>query len=182
MSIINFMRWSGSRIESEKQCISTSRIATMTHHICNMFTKLTWFIDIVYHISKYSKWNMGYFWNGCKNRIKKFSNFHFEVILFEWFFYFSHATIFSFSLYFLLSVLAFDKRHQASFYSTALKTLISVSTVILLGLIVAYHALEVQVYVCVQFDMWWNCEHKMSLWKWHCIFLPHSTECLAHPR
>lgn len=36
---------------------------------------------------------------------------------------------------------------QASFYSTALKTLISVSTVILLGLIVAYHALEVQVSV-----------------------------------
>lgn len=36
---------------------------------------------------------------------------------------------------------------QASFYSTALKTLISVSTVILLGLIVAYHALEVQVFV-----------------------------------
>lgn len=35
--------------------------------------------------------------------------------------------------------------HQAAFYSTALKTLISVSTVILLGLIVAYHALEVQV-------------------------------------
>lgn len=34
---------------------------------------------------------------------------------------------------------------QASFYSTALKTLISVSTVILLGLIFAYHALEVQV-------------------------------------
>lgn len=36
---------------------------------------------------------------------------------------------------------------QASFYSTALKTLISVSTVILLGLIVAYHALEVQVII-----------------------------------
>lgn len=34
---------------------------------------------------------------------------------------------------------------QASFWSTALKTLISVSTVILLGLIFAYHALEVQV-------------------------------------
>ncbi|XP_065335947.1 small conductance calcium-activated potassium channel protein 2 isoform X1 [Cloeon dipterum] len=33
---------------------------------------------------------------------------------------------------------------KATFYSTALKTLISVSTVILLGLIVAYHALEVQ--------------------------------------
>jgi hypothetical protein len=38
---------------------------------------------------------------------------------------------------------------QASFYSTALKTLISVSTVILLGLIVAYHALEVQVSVAM---------------------------------
>lgn len=34
---------------------------------------------------------------------------------------------------------------QDDFYSIALKTLISVSTVILLGLIVAYHALEVQV-------------------------------------
>lgn len=34
---------------------------------------------------------------------------------------------------------------QASIYSTALKTLISVSTVILVGLICAYHALEVQV-------------------------------------
>uniref|UniRef100_T1IS60 Small conductance calcium-activated potassium channel protein n=1 Tax=Strigamia maritima TaxID=126957 RepID=T1IS60_STRMM len=33
---------------------------------------------------------------------------------------------------------------KASFYSTAFKTLISVSTVVLLGLIVAYHALEVQ--------------------------------------
>ncbi|XP_070504028.1 small conductance calcium-activated potassium channel protein-like isoform X3 [Chironomus tepperi] len=33
------------------------------------------------------------------------------------------------------------------FYSTALKTLISVSTVILLGLIVAYHALEVQLFM-----------------------------------
>lgn len=41
-----------------------------------------------------------------------------------------------------------NKEHfvfQASFWSTALKTLISVSTVILLGLIFAYHALEVQV-------------------------------------
>ncbi|XP_057377654.1 small conductance calcium-activated potassium channel protein-like isoform X3 [Daphnia carinata] len=36
---------------------------------------------------------------------------------------------------------------KASFYSTALKTLISVSTVILLGLIVAYHALEVQLFL-----------------------------------
>lgn len=34
---------------------------------------------------------------------------------------------------------------QEDFYSTALKTLISVSTVVLLGLIVAYHSLEVQV-------------------------------------
>lgn len=82
----------------------------------------------------------------ANNWIENFSNFRFE-----WFFHFSHATIFSLSLYVflvLLSILAFDKRHQASFYSTALKTLISVSTVILLGLIVAYHALEVQVYVC----------------------------------
>ncbi|XP_049766390.1 small conductance calcium-activated potassium channel protein [Schistocerca cancellata] len=36
---------------------------------------------------------------------------------------------------------------HASFYSTALKTLISVSTVILLGLIVAYHGLEVQLFM-----------------------------------
>ncbi|XP_069696753.1 small conductance calcium-activated potassium channel protein-like [Periplaneta americana] len=36
---------------------------------------------------------------------------------------------------------------KASFYSTALKTLISVSTVILLGLIVAYHGLEVQLFM-----------------------------------
>ncbi|XP_039291578.1 small conductance calcium-activated potassium channel protein isoform X2 [Nilaparvata lugens] len=36
---------------------------------------------------------------------------------------------------------------KASFYSTSLKTLISVSTVILLGLIVAYHALEVQLFM-----------------------------------
>ncbi|KAG5317862.1 KCNN protein, partial [Pseudoatta argentina] len=35
----------------------------------------------------------------------------------------------------------------ASFFSTALKTLISVSTVILLGLIFAYHALEVQLFM-----------------------------------
>ena len=44
-----------------------------------------------------------------------------------------------------LSFIFFPPFRQASFYSTALKTLISVSTVILLGLIVAYHALEVQV-------------------------------------
>lgn len=41
--------------------------------------------------------------------------------------------------------ITFNAVLQASFYSTALKTLISVSTVILLGLIMAYHALEVQV-------------------------------------
>lgn len=34
---------------------------------------------------------------------------------------------------------------QGDFYSTALKTLISVSTMVLLGLIIAYHSLEVQV-------------------------------------
>ncbi|CAH0766526.1 unnamed protein product [Bemisia tabaci] len=36
---------------------------------------------------------------------------------------------------------------KSSFYSTSLKTLISVSTVILLGLIVTYHALEVQLFM-----------------------------------
>lgn len=36
---------------------------------------------------------------------------------------------------------------KASLYSTALKTLISVSTVVLLGLICAYHALEVQLFM-----------------------------------
>jgi len=36
---------------------------------------------------------------------------------------------------------------KEDFYSTALKTLISVSTVILLGLIVAYHGLEVQLFM-----------------------------------
>ncbi|KZC13046.1 Small conductance calcium-activated potassium channel protein [Dufourea novaeangliae] len=36
---------------------------------------------------------------------------------------------------------------KASFYSTALKTLISVSTVILLGLIFVYHALDVQLFM-----------------------------------
>ncbi|XP_033334613.1 small conductance calcium-activated potassium channel isoform X4 [Megalopta genalis] len=36
---------------------------------------------------------------------------------------------------------------KASFYSTALKTLITVSTVILIGLILAYHALEVQLFM-----------------------------------
>ncbi|RWS08427.1 small conductance calcium-activated potassium channel protein-like protein, partial [Dinothrombium tinctorium] len=33
---------------------------------------------------------------------------------------------------------------MASVYSTAIKTLITVSTLMLLGLIIAYHALEVQ--------------------------------------
>lgn len=55
------------------------------------------------------------------NKINK--NFHFFRLFF--YFFFSKAT----------------------FYSTALKTLISVSTVILLGLIVAYHALEVQLFM-----------------------------------
>ncbi|XP_035705069.1 small conductance calcium-activated potassium channel protein isoform X4 [Folsomia candida] len=36
---------------------------------------------------------------------------------------------------------------KTSFYSTALKTLISMSTIILLGLIIAYHALEVQLFM-----------------------------------
>lgn len=46
---------------------------------------------------------------------------------------------------FIVSFIASVSHLQDEFYSIALKTLISVSTVILLGLIVAYHALEVQV-------------------------------------
>ncbi|KAI5696559.1 hypothetical protein M8J75_014529 [Diaphorina citri] len=42
---------------------------------------------------------------------------------------------------------SFSSLFQTSFYSIGLKTLISVSTVILLGLIVAYHALEVQLFM-----------------------------------
>lgn len=38
-----------------------------------------------------------------------------------------------------------DMDKQASVFSNAVKTLITVSTLMLLGLIVAYHALEVQV-------------------------------------
>lgn len=36
---------------------------------------------------------------------------------------------------------------KGEFYSTALKTLISVSTIVLLGLIIAYHSLEVQLFM-----------------------------------
>lgn len=38
---------------------------------------------------------------------------------------------------------------QSSMYSLALKCLISLSTIILLGLIIAYHAREVQVNTCI---------------------------------
>lgn len=51
---------------------------------------------------------------------------------------------------------------QASFYSTALKTLISVSTVILLGLIFAYHALEVQVRI-MHISKYYNCNSKATV-------------------
>lgn len=58
---------------------------------------------------------------------------------------------------------------QASFYSTALKTLISVSTVILLGLIVAYHALEVQViiivYITFKLQYWLDWRFNLTLRK-----------------
>jgi len=50
---------------------------------------------------------------------------------------------------------------QASFYSTALKTLISVSTVILIGLIFAYHALEVQVRI-MHISKYYNCSNKIE--------------------
>lgn len=55
-------------------------------------------------------------------------------------------------------MLCFD--FQDSFYSVALKSLITVSTVILLGLIVAYHALEVQV---GYFDGISHCEHTVYM-------------------
>lgn len=52
------------------------------------------------------------------------------------------CTYFNINIYIYVEM---SQMFQASFWSTALKTLISVSTVILLGLIFAYHALEVQV-------------------------------------
>ena len=55
---------------------------------------------------------------------------------------------------------------QDQFPSIALKTLISVSTVILLGLIVAYHSLEIQVYsfaaVIYQLNLLFN--QVITLW------------------
>ncbi len=49
-------------------------------------------------------------------------------------------------IYFYCSLL------QAAIASTALKTLISLSTVVLLGLILAYHSLEVQVRPLIKYS------------------------------
>ncbi|GFS70943.1 small conductance calcium-activated potassium channel protein [Nephila pilipes] len=46
-----------------------------------------------------------------------------------------------------MTLIAIPFLFQASVFSTAVKTLISVSTLMLLGLIVAYHALEVQLFM-----------------------------------
>ncbi len=46
----------------------------------------------------------------------------------------------------------FSSFFQEDFWSTALKTLITVSTIILLGLIVAYHSLEVQVSLPISYN------------------------------
>ena len=52
---------------------------------------------------------------------------------------------------------------QESFYSLALKSLISVSTVILLGLILAYHALEVEVSCMSINTLFLNCQDLLSV-------------------
>ncbi|XP_037039024.1 small conductance calcium-activated potassium channel protein isoform X9 [Bradysia coprophila] len=67
---------------------------------------------------------------------------------------------------------------KAAFYSTALKTLISVSTVILLGLIVAYHALEVQLFMID------NCADDWRIamtWQRICQITLELTICAVHP-
>ena len=51
-----------------------------------------------------------------------------------------------FNMFRYVVILMFFFYFQDQFPSIALKTLISVSTVILLGLIVAYHSLEIQVH------------------------------------
>ncbi|CAH0562426.1 unnamed protein product [Brassicogethes aeneus] len=64
------------------------------------------------------------------------------------------------------------------FYSIALKTLISVSTVILLGLIVAYHALEVQLFMID------NCADDWRIamtWQRICQITMELTICAVHP-
>lgn len=67
---------------------------------------------------------------------------------------------------------------KASFYSMALKTLISVSTVILLGLIVAYHALEVQLFMID------NCADDWRIamtWQRSCQISMELGICAVHP-
>ncbi|KAJ3639893.1 hypothetical protein Zmor_003263 [Zophobas morio] len=64
------------------------------------------------------------------------------------------------------------------FYSIALKTLISVSTVILLGLIVAYHALEVQLFMID------NCADDWRIamtWQRICQITMELVICAVHP-
>nr|XP_042896231.1 small conductance calcium-activated potassium channel protein-like [Parasteatoda tepidariorum] len=68
--------------------------------------------------------------------------------------------------------------NKASVYSTAVKTLISVSTLMLLGLIVAYHALEVQLFMIDNCADDWRIAmtpHRISL-----IFLELAI-CAVHP-
>ncbi|XP_031638467.1 small conductance calcium-activated potassium channel protein [Contarinia nasturtii] len=67
---------------------------------------------------------------------------------------------------------------KASFYSTALKISISVSTVILLGLIVAYHALDVQLF---KID---NCADDWRIamtWQRMCQITLELMICAVHP-
>ena len=72
---------------------------------------------------------------------------------------------------------------QGDFYSTALKTLISVSTLVLLGLVIAYHSLEVQVITqltnlthAIGTLSSISCQMKKCYWNFTCQFyFPHDS-------
>ena len=67
---------------------------------------------------------------------------------------------------------------QASVFSNAVKTLISVSTLMLLGLIVAYHALEVQLFMID------NCADDWRIaitWQRMGLILMELAVCAVHP-
>lgn len=70
---------------------------------------------------------------------------------------------------------------QSSVYSLALKSVISLSTLILLGLIVAYHCCEVQVTTSVHnyIMCWVFFTPKILLW-WYSLNLKDSSENLKN--
>ena len=79
--------------------------------------------------------------NDCNSKIRTW-NQQFCSALSAVYFYYWNWDVF---ILFAENIYVFVVSFQDSFYSVALKSLISVSTIILLGLILAYHALEVQV-------------------------------------